>query len=220
MASNVLITGSTGMVGKGVLLECLKNDAISQVFVLNRSSLGMSHPKLKEVLLQDFSKVNTVSQQFDKLDACYHCMGISAVGMSEKDYTAITFDTTKALVDVCYANNPNMVFTYVSGQGTDATEKGSVMWARVKGKTENYILNKGFGKALMFRPGIIIPMDGIKSKTPLYNFIYMITKPFYGIFLKSPKVTTTRKIGSAMINAMHYVGDKKYFENTDINQLA
>lgn len=220
MGKNVIITGSTGMVGKGVLLECLEHPSIDQILIVNRSSLGMNHPKLKEVLLSDFSNVASIKNNLSGYDGCFYCMGVSSIGMSEEKYTQITFETTKAFVDTLYSLNPQMVFNYVSGTGTDSTEKSSTMWARVKGKTENYVLGKGFKDAFAFRPGIILPEKGIESKTGWYNTIYKITRPFFPLFKKSKNVTTTTRVGMAMINSLGHGFKKKILENSDINQMA
>lgn len=216
----VIITGATGMVGKGVLLECLEHPRISEVLIINRSSLEMQHIKLKEVLLKDFSQVASIKNELKEYDACFFCMGVSAVGMSEEKYTAITYDTAKAFADVLYELNANMVLNYVSGSGTDSTEKRRQMWARVKGKTENYILNKGFKDAYAFRPGVIIPEKGIESRTGWYNKLYKITRPFFGWMKKSKNITTTTKIGLAMINSLSNTQKLKHLENKDINILS
>lgn len=216
----VIITGSTGMVGKGVLLECLDSSKISKVLVVNRNSLDIQHPKLKEILLKDFNQVASIAHYLKGYDACFYCMGISVVGMNEKKYSDIIFNITKAFADVLITQNPKMVFNYVSGTGTDSTEKGNTMWARIKGKTENYILNLGFKDAYAFRPGAIIPERGIKSRTGWYNTIYVLMRPFFGWMKKSKNITTTTKIGLAMINSVSYPQLLKHLENKDINTLA
>lgn len=216
----VIITGATGMVGKGVLLECLDSPKIEAVLVINRNTLGIQHQKLKEVLLKDFSQIHTISNQLEGYDGCFYCMGVSSVGMNEENYTQITYNIAKAFADVLCQINPNMVFNYVSGAGTDSSEKGRSMWARVKGKTENYILNKGFKDAYAFRPGAIIPERGIKSRTGWYNIFYVILRPFFGLLKSSKNVTTTTKIGLAMINSLGHSQDLKHLENKDINLLA
>ena len=208
------------MVGKGVLLECLEHPEISEILVINRNSLGMDHPKLKEILLSDFSQLNTIMGQLGGYDACFYCMGVSVVGLNEETYTKITYSYTKTFADVLYELNPNMVFNYVSGTGTDSSEKGRSMWARVKGKTENYILNKGFKTAHAFRPGAIIPEKGIKSRTGWYNAFYTVTRPFFPLLKKSRNVTTTTKIGLAMIHTLLHPSHLKHLENPDINALA
>ncbi|WP_435578472.1 epimerase [Gilvibacter sp.] len=217
---HVIITGSTGMVGKGVLLECLDSEQIASVLVINRSSLGITHPKLKELLLPDFMQLAEHGEMLKGYDGCFFCMGVSVVGLNEAKYTAITYDITKVFADVLFELNPNMVFNYVSGTGTDSTATGRVMWARVKGKTENYILEKGFKDAYAFRPGMIIPERGIKSSTGWYNAIYVILRPFFGWFKKRSNVTTTTNIGHAMIASIAANQTLKHLENKDINSLA
>ena len=200
--ASVLITGSTGMVGKGVLLECLADSSIDQVILLNRSPIDIADNKIKEIITKDFTSLEGIKTQIENLDACFHCMGVSAVGLSEEQYHKLTYDVTRALADLCYAINPEMTFNYVSGEGTDSSEKGRVMWARVKGKAENYILNKGFAKAYAFRPGIIIPEKGIRSRTKLYDRAYTVLKPVFPVLKKLNGVTTTTKIGQAMIKTL------------------
>ncbi len=156
----VIITGSTGMVGKSVLLECLRSNEVEQVLVVNRRSLKMAHPKLKEVLHADFLDLSVIKEELQGYDACFHCMGVSAVGMKEQEYTRLTFDLTAHWVKTLHELNPDMVFNYVSGAGTDSSERGRSMWARVKGKTENMVLRKGFKDAYAFRPGGILVEKG------------------------------------------------------------
>ena len=218
--SKVIITGSTGMVGKGVLLECLESPKIEEVLVINRSTLGMQHPKLKEILLSDFLQIANEKDQLAGYDACYYCMGVSALGLSEETYTKITYDATKAFADVLHELNPDMVFIYVSGMGTDGTEKSNVMWTRVKGKTENMVFAKGFKDAYAFRPGGILPEKGIKSRTGWYNAMYFITRPLFPLFRRSKNITTTTRLGQAMINILDFPSQKKILENPEINVLA
>lgn len=220
MDYKVIITGSTGMVGKGVLLECLDSHSISEVLVINRSPLDLKHEKLKEIILKDFSKVEEVQDQLKGYDACFYCMGVSAFGMSEEKYSAITFDITKQFADVLFDLNPKMVFNYISGMGTDSTESKGQMWMRVKGKTENYILNKGFRNAVMFRPGIILAERGIRSKTTMYEVAYTILRPFFPLIKKLPSVTTTTKIGQAMIASITSSNMPSHLENKEINELS
>ena len=163
----VAITGSTGMIGKGVLLECLDDDRIEQVLVVNRSAIDIKHPKLKEVLLKDFLKPSSIKNELAEMDAVFFCLGVSVAGMTEEDYTRITYDYTINFAKTYKEANPDGTFVYVSGTGTDSEEKAGAMWKRVKGKTENDLLKMGFKNAYMFRPGAIRPMRGIKSKTPL-----------------------------------------------------
>jgi len=217
----ILLTGSTGMVGKGVLFECIKNTRIETIVLLNRSARTIDHPKIEEILLDDFMQIETIKDTIGHIDACFHCMGVSSFGLSEEEFSKITFDITKKLADVCFELNPKITFNYVSGAGTDSTEKGRVMWARVKGKTENYILAKGFEKAYMFRPGMIIPENGIKSRTTLYNAIYIMTRPLFPLLKRMKSITTTSKLGKAMIQTL--IAPKQEFEhleNEKINSLV
>ncbi len=222
MKKKVIITGATGMVGKGVLLECLDHQAISEVMVIGRSNVGISHPKLKELLHHDFTNFEDVSNRLTGYDACFFCMGISAARIKEEKYKLITYDYTLSLARTLLKNNHEMTFTYVSGQGTDSTEKGRIMWARVKGRTENDLLNLGFKQAFMFRPGAIIPLRGIKSKTKSYQFLYdyfmWLVK---GIKLFSPNsVVNTTQIGVAMINVMLFGNNTKVLKPKDILVLS
>jgi nucleoside-diphosphate-sugar epimerase len=217
---NILITGATGMVGRSVLLECLEDNTINTVFLLSRKSIDMKHPKIQEVLVSDFEKITTETFQGLSIDACFHCMGISSVGQSEEAFSKVTFDITKILMDALFTLNPSMMVTYVSGTGTDETEKGKVMWARVKGKTENYILSKGFKKSFMFRPGMILPEKGVKSSTFLYQFFYVILRPFFPLFRLSKNVTTSSKLGKAMIRLVTKEYRSIYIENSDVNEIV
>jgi len=216
----VIITGSTGMVGKGVLLECLESSHIEKVLVVNRSSVSIKHTKLEELILKDFMLIESIADSLKGYNACFHCMGVSAVGLNEERYSLITYEMTKKLADTLYQLNSKMTFIYVSGTGTDRSEEGRVMWARVKGKTENMIFQKNFTDAYMFRPGMIIPEKGIKSRTGWYNTVYTIMKPFFGWMKKSKKITTTTKIGHAMIQTLIQPVDVKIVHNPEINQLA
>jgi uncharacterized protein YbjT (DUF2867 family) len=222
MKLNVIITGSTGMVGKGVLLECLERAEIQAILVINRKPLKIKHDKITEVVLADFFDLSSVEDKLINYDACFFCLGVSAFGMSEEEYIKITYDLTMNFAHTLLKLNPGMIFCYVSGQGTDETEKSKMMWARVKGKTENALLELPFKKAYMFRPGFIQPMKGIKSSTKLYNMLYAVFKPLYPV-LKSivPKqITSTVQVGQAMINSVVFGIEKIHLGNNDINQLA
>ena len=218
MGHKVIITGTTGMIGKGVLYECLDHPEITEVLVINRTSLGMQHAKLKEVLHKDFSDLCAIKETLQGYDACYFCLGVSVVGMNEEKYTNLTYNLTTHFAETVI--NPNMTFIYVSGTGTDSTEQGRTMWARVKGRTENALLAMPFKKSYMFRPGMIIPLKGIKSGTGWYNAIYTILRPFFPLFLRSSNITDTTRIGIAMINVLLNGSDKTHLENKDINALA
>jgi len=216
----VIITGSTGMVGKAVLIECLESPIVESVLVINRVSVGIQHPKLYEVLHTDFTNLDPIKNKLKGYDTCFYCMGVSALGMSEKNYYRITYTMTETFAKTLHVLNSNMVFDYVSGTGTDSTEKGRVMWARVKGKTENMVFNQGFKDAYAFRPGAILPEKGVKSKTGWYNAFYCILKPFYPIIRKMDSVISSSTIGQAMINSVMHPQELKILENRDINSLA
>ncbi|SDT28786.1 hypothetical protein SAMN05192545_3269 [Maribacter dokdonensis] len=216
----VMITGSTGMVGKGVLLECLDDKNIKEILLINRSSITIDHPKIKEVLHDNFTDFSPIQSEFKNLGACFHCMGVSSAGLSDEAYYKLTYTITEELVNTTYNASPNILFTYVSGQGTDSSEKSTTMWARVKGKTENMIFNKGFKDAYAFRPGMILPERGVKSKTKIYNLMYVITRPIFPLFRKMKSVTTTTRIGKAMINLIDHPQELKLLEGNDINTIA
>src|SRR4051794_15855335 len=167
----VIITGATGMVGEGVLFECLRNVKVSEVLIVNRRHYEVNHPKLKELIVPDFFQLNKYASGLQDYDACFFCAGISSVGMNEDKYTRITYDTTLAFAKVLLAYNSNMVFTYVSGAATDSSERGRSMWARVKGKTENDLAKLGFKAEYNFRPGIMLPFDDQKNWKSIYKFI-------------------------------------------------
>jgi uncharacterized protein YbjT (DUF2867 family) len=221
MKIKVIITGSTGMVGKGLLLECLNNEKVESVLIINRKPVGIVHDKLIEVLHKDMYDLSAIQDQLKYYDVCYFCLGVSALGLSEQEYKKITYDLTLSFAQTVLVTSPNITFCYVSGAGTDSTEKGNTMWARVKGKTENDLLSLGFKKTYMFRPGYIQPMNGIKSKTAAYNFIYTLTSPIYALLKKLPKyVTSTNQMSTAMINIALIKPDMSVLESKDINQFA
>lgn len=218
----IIITGSTGMIGKGVLLECLDDRNVSKVLLINRNSVGLSHPKLKEIIHKDFSNYSDILPDLAGYDACFCCMGISSAGLKEAAYKRITYDFTLSLAQTLYQLNPGMTIIYVSGVGTDSTEKGRIMWARVKGKTENDLIGMGFHQAFMFRPGAIIPRRGIVSRTPLYRFLYRYLMWLLLIIkrLNPESVVDTSQIGQAMINAVRNGYDKHIITPKDILKLA
>jgi len=216
----VILTGATGMVGKGVLLECLDDNRVDQVLLVNRSPINISHPKIKEILHPDFTDFDSIQNDLKGFDACFHCMGVSSSGLSDATYFQLTYTFTEALVKTAYMANPNMLFIYVSGTGTDSSERSRTLWKRVKGKTENMIFSKRFGDAYAFRPGMIIPERGVKSKTKLYNLMYVLTRPFFPLFRKMKSVTTTINIGKAMLNLLDFPQELKLLEGNDINKIA
>ncbi len=211
----VIITGATGMVGEGVMLECLDNEKVSGVLIVNRRHYDLSHPKLKELLIPDFLKAEDFASQLTGYDACFFCAGISSIGLKEPEYTKITYDTTLHFAKAVLQANPNLVFTYVSGQSTDSTEKGSMMWARVKGKTENDLMKMPFRGEYNFRPGFMKPVDGQKNVKGFFKpFIWLIPKLFPGSSL------TLNEVGQAMINAVWRGYPKSVLEIKDIKTLS
>ena len=221
MGKKVIITGATGMVGKAALLECLEHDDIDEILVLGRSLVGLNSPKLKELLITNFLNYNGYKELLKTYDAAFLCMGTSAAGMSEVKYTEITYTYTMTLAKCFVELNPNATLVYVSGMGTDSTERGRLMWARVKGKTENELLALGV-KAYMFRIGAIIPLKGIKSRTRLYQFVYdyfMWVVKLYK-YVSPLAVVNTTEIGQAMINAAMYGYEKSILKPKDIMALA
>ena len=221
MSIKAIVTGATGMVGKGVLFECLKDPRVESVLVINRSSLGMNHPKLKEIIHSDFFDLSPIRKEFTGYNACFFCLGVTSFRMSEEAYHKITHDLTLHMAHTILELNPDLTFIYVSGTGTDSSEKGRVMWARVKGKTENALLGLSFKNAYMFRPGFIQPKDGIRSRTKLYNALYTIFTPLYPILnrLFPRYITSTDRVGKAMIEVTQKEFSKKHLENRDINEL-
>lgn len=213
----VIITGSTGMVGEGVLFECLKHPRVESVLVINRRSCGVKHEKLTEIIHNNFLNISPIKDGLSGYNACYFCLGVSSMGMKETKYRQITYDLTMHVAKTLHAMNPEMVFTYVSGKGTDSTAKGRIMWARVKGRTENDLLNL-FNKVYMFRPGYIQPTRGLKNTYKIYKVLapfYPIWKTFFPNY-----VCTLQDIGLAMINCTINGYEKPLLENTDIAKAA
>jgi uncharacterized protein YbjT (DUF2867 family) len=219
---NVVLFGATGMVGAGALLECFADPRVASVLVVTRSPTGRSHPKLREVLHPDFFNYDTLREPFAACDACFFCLGASSIGMSEAAYARVTYDLTMAAARVMVAANPNMTFCYVSGVGTDSTERGRTMWARVKGKTENALLTLGFKAAYMFRPGYIQPIGDVQSKTGWVQTAYDIARPLYPLIhrLLPNNSTTTSNLGRAMIQVAVAGYSKQVLYSADFNTLA
>lgn len=197
----VLLFGATGMVGQGVLRECLAAPDVTRVVAVGRTPTGCGHPKLSEVVHDDLFDLAPVEAELTGFDACFFCLGVSAAGMSETEYTRLTYDLTLAVAGTLARRNPGMTFVYVSGLGTDETEKGSVMWARVKGRTENALRRLPFRAVYLFRPGIIQPVHGARSKTRAYRLLYAVSAPFLPVArrLWPGKVATTETVGRAML---------------------
>ena len=219
---NVMIFGATGMVGMGALLECLDDARVQSVLVVGRSSCGVQHAKLTEVLHQDFFNYGALADRFRDRDACFFCLGVSSAGMDEPKYHRLTYDLTLAAAQAMATANKRMTFCYVSGQGTDTSERGRSMWARVKGQTENALLRLPFTAAYMFRPGLIQSMRGVRSKTKLYNAMYAVFGPLVPLLrrLFPNHVTTTEIVGRALINVAANGYSKPHLETRDINALG
>ena len=217
---DVLITGATGMVGKSVLLECIRDNRVKNIYLVNRVPVNIKSPKITEFIVDDFLKVGDLKKKIKNCDACFHCMGITSFGQNSNYYFKVTYEMTKSLADLVYDINPNSIMTYVSGEGTSTKENSIIDWANVKGKTENYILNRGFKDTYMFRLGLLIPENGIKAKTKLYNLFYTIMTPFYPLMKLIPSITTSSKLGLAMINCVYFPENDKYLNNRKINNLS
>jgi uncharacterized protein YbjT (DUF2867 family) len=218
----VAIFGASGMVGGGVLLECLDDPRVESVLVVGRRSCGVRHAKLTEALHANFFDFAPIQARFTGLDACFFCLGVSAAGLSEAEYTRQTFDLTLAAARSMAEVNRRLTFVYVSGVGTDATERGRVMWARVKGRTENALLALPFAGAYMLRPGFIEPMRGVRSGTRLYRTFYVAFGPLLPLARRvfPRQITTTVAVGRAMIRLAESGDAKTILGPEDINRLA
>ena len=217
----VLLFGATGMVGQGVLRECLSDPEVRAVVTVGRSASGQHDQKLRDVVTPDLMDLSRVEPQLTGFDACFFSLGVSALGMTEEKYAKVTYDLTLCVARTLGRLNPGITFIYVSGKGTDSTERGRVMWARVKGRTENELLAQPF-KTYMFRPGAIIPLHGIRSRTGWYNTLYAIAKPLFPIFRRffPSSVTTTEQVGKAMIAVARGGYSKRVLETPDINSVS
>lgn len=224
---NVIIFGATGMVGRGVLIECIENARVQSILVIGRSSCGVTHPKLKEVLHENFLDFTAIEPQMAGNDACFYCLGVSAVGIADDKYVRFTFDFTEAAAKSVFAACPNLTFCFISAEGADSTEKSRLVWARTKGRAENMLLGMSFPAVYVLRPGLIQPMKGVISRTLAYRIIYACLDPIMPL-LKSwlpTRITTTVNIGRALIELgdSHSIkrGDtRRVLHNGDINVLA
>ncbi len=214
----VIITGATGMVGEGVLHECLQHEAVEKILVLGRSSCGISHPKLKEIIHPNFFDIQPLEPQLTGYNACFFCLGVSSIGMDEELYFQQTYILTLHFAQTVSTLNPGMVFCYVSGAGTDSTEKGSSMWARVKGKTENALMKLPFKKVYHFRPAIIQPGKNMKNTLSMYKWLGWLMPVFRSIMPRY--VIKLKDLGLAMINVSLYGHQVNVLENADICALA
>ena len=218
MKIKAIITGATGMVGEGVLHECLLSPEVESVLVINRRPCNVQHPKLKEIIHKDFYDFSAISDELKGYNACFHCMGVTSVGKNEVEYGKLTYDITMALANVLAKVNQGMTFCYVSGAATDSTEKGKTMWARVKGKTENHLIKLFSPQAFMFRPALIIPTPGLKNTYRMYKVLSPIIPVFE--FLMPRYVCSLKEIGLAMINTVNKGYESSFVEVPDIKKLA
>ncbi|MBN8837882.1 MAG: NAD-dependent epimerase/dehydratase family protein [Sphingobacteriia bacterium] len=211
----IIITGATGMVGEGILLECLKNNNVSEVLIIGRKHYNYQHPKLKELLVKDFFQLNEYAEQLKNYDACFYCAGVSSIGMNEKDYSYITYDTTMHVAKLLVLLNPNMVFNFVTGRYTDSSGTSKMMWARVKGKTENDLMKLGFRGQYNFRPGFMAPVEGQQNVKRIFKIFGL----FYPKLFPKQSLTLT-EVADAMINTVTKGYAKQVLEVEDIKALA
>jgi len=217
----VLIFGATGMVGQGVLRECLLDPDVESVVTVGRSATGQQHPKLREIVHPDLLDLSSIQSELSGFDACFFCLGVSSAGMSEENYRHITYDLTLSVARTLSRTNPGMTFIYVSGFGADSTEQSRTMWARVRGQTENELLRLPFRAAYIFRPAAILPRNGNSSKTTLTRLAYILAWPFFSILERwlPNYVTTTEKLGRAMIKVAKQGTSKSVIESKDIHGI-
>ena len=214
----VIITGATGMVGEGVLHECLQHDKVEQVLVINRKPCGITHPKLKEIIHANFYDLAPIEQQLVNYDACFFCLGVSSIGMKEPEFHRLTYILTMHVAQLLSKLNPAMSFCYISGAGTDSTEKGRTMWARVKGKTENDLMKLPFKRVYNFRPGILQPTKGLKNTLSFYKYFGWLLPVIKMILPKY--ICSLRELGIAMINSATKGYEKQIVEIKDILLLS
>jgi len=218
----IVLFGATGMVGQGVLRECLAASDVDEVLVVVRTTLGITHPRLREVVHQDFFDYTSIEPELLGYDACFFCLGVSAAGMDEARYTRLTYDLTLAAATTLVRLNPAMVFAYVSGAGTDSTEQGRSMWARIKGRTENALQRLPFRAVYLFRPGFIEPVHGERSKTTMSRVVYTISRPLVPLLraLFPKHILSTVIIGQAMLSVARHGVPKAILECPDILAMA
>lgn len=218
MKIKAIITGATGMVGEGVLQETLLHPDVEKVLVINRKLCRVTHPKLTEILHADFYNLAPISDQLKDYNACFFCLGVSSVGMKEEEYYSLTYTLTMHVAEVLAKQNPEMTFCYISGAGTDSSEKGRINWARVKGKTENDLMKLPFKKVFAFRPGFMLPEKGAKNVHGYYIVFRILYPALRALF--PGFVSTLKEVGIAMINSVTYGHEKPVLEVKDIVELA
>ncbi len=218
----IVLFGATGMIGSGSLIECLESKDVREVLVVGRRSCEVEHDKLSELILDDMFEYSAVQGRFAGTDACFFCLGVSAAGMSEEAYHRVTYELTVTAAESLASVNDGMTFCYISGAGAYSSEQGPMMWARVKGKIENRLAEMDFASLWIFRPGFIQPVKGVRSRTRLYNAIYAVAGPLTPLMSRiAPSlVTTTEKIGRALIRVARDGADQTVLTNRDINRLS
>ncbi len=218
----IILFGATGMVGQGVLRECLLDRDVEQVLAVGRNGTGLHHEKLRDLVHSDLFDLSSIKDTLSGFDACFFCLGVSSAGMGEVQYRRITYDLTRSIAEVLARRNAGMMFVYVSGAGTDGSGRSRAMWASVKGETENMLLQMPFRSACMFRPAAIIPKHGIQSKTRLYRIFYTLAGPLLPLLERAlPRyVTTTEQVGRAMLAVAKSGAPKPVLENADIKAVA
>jgi len=218
---NVIVFGATGMLGQGVLRECLLAPDVERVLAIGRSGTGAQHPKLHQMAHGDLWHYEAIESELRGYDACFFCLGVTSAGMKEADYERVTYGIATAAADVLCRNNPGMTFVFVSGAGADSSECGRVMWARIKGKTENAILRMPC-KPYVFRPGVVLPMHGERSRTPAYRVLYSLTRPMLPLLKRfwPNQILTTEQFGRAMLTIARQGAPKRVLESADINAIV
>jgi uncharacterized protein YbjT (DUF2867 family) len=214
----IILTGATGMVGEGVLHECLSSDEVSEILIISRRPAGIVHPKLKEIIHNNFFDLSPIAPWLSGYDACFFCLGVSSVGMKENEYFSLTYTLTLHVAQILLQQNPGMIFCYISGTGTDSTEKGRMMWARVKGKTENALMRQPFSHVYNFRPGILEPTKGLKNTLSFYKYLGWLI-PFVR-WVAPGQVCSLAELGQAMIHSATKGYEKRILEVKDIRILA
>lgn len=217
----IIVFGATGMVGQGVLRECLLDPGIARALAVVRSPMGTHHEKLRELVVTDFLDFSPVEKELAGYDACFFCLGVTSAGLGEDAYRRVTYDFTMAAATTLAGLNPGLTFVFVSGAGADSSEAGRVMWARIKGMTENAVLRLPFAASYVFRPAYIQPQHGIQSRTRMYRVLYRVVAPLFPILraLAPRHVTTTEQVGRAMIAVARRGAPKRVLENHDINEV-
>ena len=218
---NVVLFGATGMLGQGVVRECLQAQDVERVVTVGRHRTGLQHPRLHEVVHVDLWHYQSIEEQLRGYDACFFCLGVTSAGMKEPEYERITYGIATAAAEVLCRNNPGMTFVFVSGAGADSSEHGRIMWARVKGKTENAILRLPC-QSYVFRPGVVLPVHGERSRTAAYRVLYSVTKPLLPTLRRiwPGYILTTEQFGRAMLIVARQGAPKRVLESSDINSLV